>query len=58
MFENSSDSELRILTDEELADVTGGVYRNIDNPFVQVVLLTATAVSQGYVVAGVVGLSQ
>jgi hypothetical protein len=57
MFENSSDTELRILADEELANVTGGVYRNIDNPFVQVVLLTAIAVSQGKVVGGVVGVS-
>jgi hypothetical protein len=57
MFENSSKTELRVLTDEELAGVAGGIYRNIDDPFVQVVLLTAMAVSQGKVVGGVVGVN-
>jgi hypothetical protein len=57
MFENSSKTELRVLTDEELAGVAGGIYRKIDDPFVQVVLLTAMAVSQGKVVGGVVGVN-
>jgi hypothetical protein len=45
MFENSSDSDAY-------------PHDNIDSQFVQVVPLTAMAVLQGYVVAGVVGISQ